>query len=261
MIRKTSVAGSFYPSDATEIEKYFNHFSQVYKQHISLPNFVPKAVIVPHAGYVYSGFTANMAYQMLQKSGIKNFAVIGPSHRVAFSGMSLCDFEGYETPFGILPGDQATVREIRELFSLECLEEVHAEHSTEVQFPFIKYYIPDAKIIEIVYGDTKPKSISKVIEYICEKKEWGVVISTDLSHFYTQEEARIFDAVCLEAVEKLDPFILHRGCEACGKTGVEAMLEAAKKLQLRSEIFDYRTSADASGDTSRVVGYMSAVFV
>jgi AmmeMemoRadiSam system protein B len=153
------------------------------------------------------------------------------------------------------------VRSLQERFSLPCLPQAHAEHSTEVQFPFVKYYMPEAKIVEIVYSDEEPRNLAPVIEFVLEQKDWGVIISTDLSHFYTLQEAKKRDAICIAGVEKLDPHLLHAGCEACGKIGVEAMLLAAKKLSLKPTILDYRTSADASGDVQSVVGYLSVAFV
>ena len=261
MIRRESVAGSFYPAHEDDQRKYFEHFNKILRDHdIKLPDIKPRAVIVPHAGHVYSGFTANMAYRLLQQSGIKKFVLIGPSHRVAYPGSSLCEYESYATPFGPLMGDEEMYKKLAERFKLPCYPQAHAEHSTEVQFPFIKYYIPDAKILEIVYSDEDPARLASIIEYVLGFEEWGVIISTDLSHFYTLKEAQQLDAICVEAIEQLDVAMLHKGCEACGKRGVEAMLIAAKKLHLKPQILDYRTSADASGDTTRVVGYLSVAF-
>jgi len=137
----------------------------------------------------------------------------------------------------------------------------HHGHSTEVQTPFIKTYEPDVSVVELVYGDEDPANLSKVIDYLLEDPKTAIVISTDLSHYYDIEKANRLDSVCLDAVKKLDESELHQGCEACGKIGVEAMLLSAKKRGLESILLDYRTSADASGDKSQVVGYMSAAFV
>ena len=260
MIRRASVAGSFYPANHEELIKYFTYFSEVYDKHAKLPQITPKAVIVPHAGHIYSGFTANIAYRLLQKSALKRFVIIGPSHKVAFVGSSMCDFESYATPFGALSGDRDLYNMLVKRFIFNCYGGAHAEHSTEVQFPFVKFYIPDAKIIEIVYGDAKPSEIAQIITYLLELGDTGVIISTGLSHFYSLDEANQRDAICIEAINNLTPSLLHQGCEACGKIGVEAMLIAAKKLQLTPHILDYRTSADASGDTQRVVGYLSVAF-
>lgn len=261
MKRIMSVQGSFYPARAVELERYFEHFSDVYDEENRLPTVKCRAVIVPHAGYIYSGYTANIAYRVLQNSGIKNILVIGPSHRVAFRGVSLCDYSSYETPFGDIKSAQNLYESLNDNFALECMTSAHAEHSTEVQFPFIKHYLEDANIVEIVYGDEKPEYISKIIDFVLQQKDCGVVISTDLSHFYNLDDANRLDNVCLSAIDSLDVYMLGSGCEACGMIGVEAMMLSAKKLGLKSNILDYRTSADASGDDTRVVGYVSACFV
>ncbi|DAB29743.1 MAG TPA: AmmeMemoRadiSam system protein B [Sulfurimonas sp. UBA12504] len=261
MKRNMSVAGTFYPANSTEIKRYFTHFSALYDERKKLPQIKPRAIIVPHAGYVYSGYTADIAYRMLQNAGIKTVIVLGPSHRVAFEGVSLGKYESYETPFGAIEADEIVTKEIAEEFELAFIEQAHAEHSTEVQFPFIKYYLPDVRLIELVYSDATPFLLSKIIEFVLEKKDCGVIISTDLSHFYTQQEANQLDNICLNAIENLDLKALHKGCEACGKTGVEAMLQTAIKMELQTQLLDYRTSADVSGDMSRVVGYASACFM
>jgi hypothetical protein len=260
MRRSMSVAGSFYPARPVELERYFEHFNRVYEENITLSNLNSKAVIVPHAGYVYSGYTANIAYRILERSGVKKFVVIGPSHRVGFDGISLCDFTGYETPFGDIKSENEIAQKIRDKFLLSCYSEAHHEHSTEVQFPFIKHYLPDAKIVELVYSSVDAQEISKIIDFVLSMGDYGVIISTDLSHFYDEKQANLLDNVCLKAVKNLDLDLVNEGCEACGIIGIKAMMLSAKKLSLTSHLLDYRTSADASGDTSRVVGYMSACF-
>lgn len=261
MKRSMSVAGSFYPARSVELERYFEHFNTSYKEDFTLPDVRSRVVIVPHAGYVYSGYTANIAYRILQKSGVKKFVVIGPSHRVAFEGVSLCDFSSYETPFGDIGADKSTAQKLKDKFLLSCFVDAHQEHSTEVQFPFIKYYMPDAQIVELVYSRADSRDISSIIDFVLAQDDCGVIISTDLSHFYNLVDANNLDNICLEAVDKLDANKLHSGCEACGVIGVEAIIISAKKLSLTSHILDYRTSADASEDESRVVGYMSAYFL
>jgi len=261
MKRSMSVAGSFYPARAVELERYFEHFSSEYEENFTLPDVKSRAVIVPHAGYVYSGYSANIAYRVLQMSGVKKFVVIGPSHRVAYGGVSLCNFSSYETPFGDIDAEANIVQKLKDKFALSCYVDAHQEHSTEVQFPFIKHYMPDAQIVELVYSKADPANISDIIDFVLAQDDCGVIISTDLSHFYNLSEANKLDNICLEAVDKLDAKRLHSGCEACGMIGVEAMIMSAKRLFLASHILDYRTSADASGDESRVVGYMSAYFL
>ena len=262
--RKAAVAGQFYPASPEEIQAMFDHFNKMLEQHVKDPKLLEtstRAVIVPHAGYIFSGFTANVAHRLLGNSGVKRVAVIGPSHRVYLSGTSVSEYDLYETPFGDIPVDRTLATELIQKFGLAFIPDAHHEHSTEVQMPFIKTYLPDARVVELVYGDENPRNLAPVIEWLLKDPETGVVISTDLSHYYDIDRAKALDSICLDAVSKLDSSELHRGCEACGKIGVEAMLIAARNLGLEPLLLDYRTSADASGDTSQVVGYMSAAFV
>ncbi len=262
--RETAVAGQFYPDNPDEIEAMFKEYNTIVDEHImdqSILELKPRAVIVPHAGYVYSAFTANIALRLLGNTQSKRVVVIGPSHRVAIRGTSIAEYDNYETPLGSLPIDKELVSELEERFGLACAPDAHHEHSTEVQVPFIKTYKPDVSVVELVYGDENPENLSKLIDYLLEDPATALVISTDLSHYYDIEKANRLDSICLNAVKNLDESELHQGCEACGKIGVEAMVLSAKKGGLKSVLLDYRTSADASGDKSQVVGYMSAAFV
>ena len=216
---------------------------------------------MPHAGYVYSGFTANIALRLLANTDVKRIVIIGPSHRVYLTGTSVSDFDSYQTPLGALNIDKELISDLKNRFDLHFMPEAHHEHSTEVQIPFVKNYAPKVSVVELVYGDESPQRLSEVIEYLLKDTDTAVVISTDLSHYYDIKKANSLDSICLDAVKTLDRSQLHQGCEACGKIGVEAMLIAAKKKELKSILLDYRTSADASGDDSQVVGYMSAAFV
>jgi len=262
--RKSTVMGQFYPADPNEITDMFTHYNKILDENIedtTLLKQKPRAIIVPHAGYVYSAFTANVAYRLLENAHAKKVVVIGPSHRVYLKGTSVSDYDQYETPFGTLQIDHTLVNELKENFGLSFIPDAHHEHSTEVQMPFIKSYDPEASVVELVYGDEDPGNLAKIIEYLLEDPSVAVVISTDLSHYYDINKAKDLDNICLSAVKNLDVNELHQGCEACGKIGVEAMLIAAKKEDLKSILLDYRTSADASGDKSSVVGYMSAAFI
>lgn len=262
--RTMSVAGSFYPASAAEINDMIFHFNSVIEAHSdiikSFSTLYGNAIIVPHAGWVYSGFTANVAYRILNNSEPKTVVVIGPSHRVGFDGVSICDLTHYQTPLGDLTIDPQLTKELRERFALPYFSEAHHEHSTEVQMPFIKHYLPDVQVVELVYAYAEPFMLEPVIEYCLARQNTAVVISTDLSHYYNLSQAQQLDSICLEAIREEDSDKLHQGCEACGMIGVEAMLNIAKKRDLKNIILDYRTSADASQDTSRVVGYASVLF-
>lgn len=259
-----NVAGSFYPNDPAEIERMIRHFNAILDDHpqvrVRFDEMRGSAIIVPHAGWIYSGFTANIAYRILAKSNPKTLVVIGPSHRVGFDGISIADALAYDTPMGTIPIDRALVADLRDRFAIPCFPQAHREHSTEVQMPFIKHYLPEAAVVELVYANASPEHLRPVIEYVLGLPETAVVISTDLSHYYSLSQANALDTICLEAIRSENEHKLNEGCEACGKIGVEAMLMAAKHLEMDSVLLDYRTSADASGDTARVVGYASALF-
>lgn len=262
--RQMHFAGSFYPADSKSVEEMIHHFNRSLENSTEvisqLNRLKTNAVIVPHAGWIYSGFTANVAHRVLSGSPVDTVIVIGPSHHAGFEGVSIADYTAYATPLGDIPIDRALVQAIKEKFGVVHYPQAHHEHSTEVQMPFIRHYMPDVNVVELVYGYASPKLLEPIISYLLHNSRYAVVISTDLSHFYPLQEAHKIDQICLEAVEKMDLNLLHKGCEACGEIGVEAMLSAANKEGLKSLILDYRTSADASGDTARVVGYMSALF-
>ncbi len=262
--RESTVAGQFYPAKPEEIEAMFEHYNTILDEHLkdkTLLGQKPRAIIVPHAGYVYSAFTANIAFRLLENTEAKRVVVIGPSHRVYLQGTSIADFDDYATPMGMLSIDRDLVEKLKNKFGLQFNPQAHHEHSTEVQMPFVKTYDQEAKIVELVYGDEDPQNLARIISYLLEDTETAVVISTDLSHYHDIQKAKDLDSICLDAVQNLSPKELHQGCEACGKIGVEAMLIAAGESGLKPILLDYRTSADASGDESGVVGYMSAAFV
>lgn len=262
--RTMSVAGSFYPSTAAEINEMIAHFNSVIETHPEIEKEFSQlkgnAIIVPHAGWIYSGFTANVAYQILSNTAPKTIIVIGPSHRVGFDGISISDLIHYQTPLGALKIDTQLVNELMDKFALPYYPEAHHEHSTEVQMPFIKHYLPDSQVVELVYAYAEPSMIEPIIDYCLSRKDTSVVISTDLSHYHELSQAQKLDSICLEAIQEENTDKLHQGCEACGIIGIEAMLNVAKTKHLHNMILDYRTSADASLDTSRVVGYASALF-
>ncbi len=264
MERKAAVRGLFYPKTCRETERMIARFEALAKAYLHkkpLPAFTPRAIIVPHAGYIYSGYTANLAYYALsQKRHPKRLIVIGPSHRHYFEGVSTGEYDRFETPCGSLSVDSDYLRKLKKHFPLTFVPQAHLkEHSTEVQMPFIRHYFPKAKVIEIVYGKVDVRQLARLIYALIQDPDNLVVISTDLSHFYPLEKAKQKDNICLNAITRADPALLSRGCEACGLTGLQALLYVAKKAGLKTRILDYRTSADASGDSSRVVGYVSAV--
>ena len=263
--RETSVAGTFYPAECSDIEGYIARFNAVLEDNnynSSEVEVTPRAIIVPHAGYIYSGFTANVAFKTAaeKRGSVKRVVVIGPSHRVFVNGASIALYSDYASPCGEMKIDLAFSNEINNRFDfLHFSPDAHHEHSTEVQVPFIQHYFPRAELVEIVYGDLDPKQLSELIDVVLDDSETLVVISTDLSHFHTEQVAKGLDSLCIQGMADLLIAELESGCEACGMIGVKAVVHSANKASLQSQVLDYRTSADVTGDKQSVVGNVSCL--
>ena len=256
-IRKSVVSGSFYPDKKEELLKYINQFNSFKTNNETFENI--KAIIVPHAGYIYSGFTANLAYKLASNKKIKRVIVIGPSHRVYLKGASVALYDEYETPLGNLKIDKEFSQNLIDKYDfLDFNVECEFEHSTETQAPFIKHYFENVQLVEIIYGEINYEDLSKVIDEVLVDSDNFVVISTDLSHFYTFEEAQKLDNICLEAIDKKD-LKMFDYCEACGKEGIKAIIDWAIKNDFDTKVLNYCTSADVTKDKSRVVGYATAL--
>jgi|TARA_R110002033_G_scaffold10172_6_gene33353 AmmeMemoRadiSam system protein B len=254
---KMNFSGTFYPDDKKRLLKYFEIFT-LNEEKINL-DISPRAIIVPHAGYIYSGSVANMAYNLSKEKKPKRVIVIGPSHRYYLKGASLSIFDSYETPLGDLHIDKEFCLKLIEKYDfLDFDKNAHMEHSTETQMPFIKNYF-NSEVLEIVYGKIDAKDLSLLITELLKDKDNFLVISTDLSHFYTLTEANILDEICIEAIKNQDLDKLTKSCEACGKEGVKALLIAAKEFDYKVKFLDYKTSFDVTKDKSKVVGYASFV--
>ncbi len=260
LIRQAGNSGKFYPSTCEEVTRFIDRCNKVSASVQLQEPIKVRAVIVPHAGYFYSGFTANSAYRTFSNAIPKRVVVIGPSHYAYFTGVSAAFFEQYETPCGNLKIDMSYLEKLNISFKFSFSKKAHfAEHSTETQMPFIRHYHPQAGVIELIYGRVEWQEIVPVIEAVLSDEDNILVISSDLSHFYPLEQASRLDNICLEAIRQKNIEMFDRGCEACGIIGIKAMIEVADKNNLQTAIVDYRTSADASGDESSVVGYASAV--
>ena len=263
MTRIAGNMGAFYPARCDEMEKMIAHWNGILDEALtdkSILDARPRAIIAPHAGYVYSGFTADIAHRILGNAHPKRVVVIGPSHHVYFEGVSVALSDEYQSPCGPVALDRTYSEALAREFGLIHVPEAHQkEHSTETQIPFIRHYEPKAKVVELIYGKIDYSALVPIIEKILANPDNAVVISSDLSHFYTLEQAKQLDSVCLAGVAEEDIALLDKGCEACGILGIKAMIAVAKKHGWKTRLLDYRTSADASGDTQRVVSYMSAI--
>jgi AmmeMemoRadiSam system protein B len=255
------VAGFFYPEDSTELESAVAAYLAAVP---AIPDTAktPKALIVPHAGFVYSGPVAASAYARIadQRDVIRRVVLLGPSHRVALRGLAASSAEHFRTPLGEVPLDRSAIDSILELPQVQILDEAHrSEHSLEVQLPFLQYLLADFSLVPLSVGNAKAEQVDEVIERLWGGAETLIVVSSDLSHYYDYETARGLDAATTRAIENLDPHGLDSE-SACGRVPTRGLLLAAKQHGLAVETVDLRNSGDTAGQKREVVGYGSYVF-
>jgi hypothetical protein len=222
----------------------------------------PKAVIAPHAGYIYSGPIAASAYARFAsaRDSIKRIVLIGPSHRVPFEGLATTSAETWATPLGAIPVDTAAIQQIRPLRQVSVLDEAHAyEHSLEVHLPFLQVVLADFRIVPLVVGYASDEEVAEVIEALWDGDETRFVISSDLSHYHDYATARGLDAATARAIESLKPQDIAEE-QACGRMPVCGLLHAARRHGLRVRTVDLRNSGDTAGPRSEVVGYGAWAF-
>ena len=259
-VRPAAVAGMFYPEEpavlATEVRAYLAAAG------LPPPGAArPRALIVPHAGYMYSGAIAACAYRRLlgQAETIERVVLLGPAHRVPVRGLALPAARAFATPLGTVEVDADAVARALRLPQVCKSDAAHAqEHSLEVQLPFLQTLLEDFRIVPFAVGDASAAQVAEVIELLWDGPQTLIVVSSDLSHYHGYADARQIDRATANAVLALSA-TLH-GEQACGATPVNALLLAARKRGLRPELVDLRNSGDTAGDRSRVVGYASFVF-
>lgn len=257
-IRHPAVAGMFYPDDPAELNRQLDQFLQVPVRTASRP----KAVIVPHAGYIYSGPVAGEAYAALRPyaDDIKRVVLLGPSHRVPFSGIAAADFSAYETPLGRVPVDLNAVRQLLDKGLVVVRNDAHQfEHSLEVHVPFLQKALGDFSLIPLVVGDASYEDVQQVLEQLWDGPETLIVISSDLSHYHDYATARAMDERTSRAIEQLHPEAIQYD-DACGRIPVGGLLLAARQHGLDATTIDLRNSGDTAGPRDQVVGYGAYVF-
>lgn len=251
MIRRPAVAGMFYP-DLTEVlvEMVDDMLAAAHPE----PGWHhPKAVIVPHAGYIYSGVFAALAYARVSREA-RRVAVFGPCHRVPVRGLAYPESDRWQTPLGETP--VAALGELAELPQVVVSEEVHLqEHSLEVQLPFLQATLADFTLLPFAVGDASPEEVAEVIDALWDDPETLIVISSDLSHHHPYAEAQRLDRATLQQILDLDGPLHHR--QACGATPINGLLVSARRRGLRPELLGAGNSGDTAGSPSRVVGYAS----
>jgi AmmeMemoRadiSam system protein B len=221
-----------------------------------------KAIIAPHAGYIYSGPTAGVAFARLatDTAEIRRVVLLGPAHRVALRGLGLPGCAAFATPLGEVPLAVETAQRISSLFQVVDHPAAHElEHSLEVELPFLQLILGEFELLPLVVGETTGEEVAEVLEAAWGGAETRIVISSDLSHYLSYDRARALDRETAKAIEELRPPIeRHR---ACGALPIDGLLTAARRRGLTARRLDLRNSGDTAGDRHRVVGYGAFEFV
>jgi AmmeMemoRadiSam system protein B len=256
-VRPAAVAGLFYPGDSKSLARDVQSMLASAKA----PGAVPKAIIAPHAGYVYSGPVAANVYSRLApaRGTIKRVVLLGPTHRVAVRGMALPAAKSFSTPLGAVEIDQDAIALLRGVPHVGLSDEAHArEHSLEVHVPFLQTVLGEFKLVPIAVGYADPEEVADVLEKLWGGPETLIVVSSDLSHYLPYADAQAIDRATCEAILQLRSDLDHE--QACGATPVCGLTVEAKRRGLKPELVDLRNSGDTAGDKNRVVGYASFAF-
>lgn len=251
-LRQAAVAGLFYPGDPQVLSRMVAELLDAAEPQST----EPRALIAPHAGYVYSGPVAATAYNQLasRRDSIRRVLLLGPSHRVAFTGLALSSAEYYETPLGDVAIDTGACRELLRLPQVSVLDQAHAqEHSLEVHLPFLLAVLDDFVLIPVVAGDASPSDVAELIEHFWDQPDTLTVVSSDLSHFLDYDSATRVDRETTRAIESHAQTIGPQ--QACGCRAINGLMRVAQAHALNVTTLDLRNSGDTAGDRARVVGY------
>ena len=254
LIRKPAVAGSFYPAAPDALRTAVTDFLSAADTPDAPP---PKAIIAPHAGYIYSGAVAASAYARIaaRADAIRRVVLLGPAHRVGFRGIALPGVDAFETPLGSIPLDLDAIALIEPLAQIVTRADAHAqEHSLEVQLPFLQQVLGAFSLVPLVVGQAEPAEIEQVIELLWGAEETLIVVSSDLSHFQDYATAQDMDRATSAAIEAMTPEAISHD-DACGRLPIAGLLRAAGRRGLRASTIDLRNSGDTAGPRDSVVGY------
>jgi hypothetical protein len=258
-IRKPNVAGQFYPEQTKALVEMINKFLSEAK-HVVLPE-QPKAIIVPHAGYIYSGTVAATIYAALSqyKDIINNVILLGPTHRMTFKGVAATMVDCFETPLGSIP----VVHNWRNTLTSSVVNvnetAYEMEHSIEIQLPFLQVVLDKFELLPFVVGDEDFIAVADIIDSLWGKEDTLVVVSSDLSHYKDYNTAQELDALTSQAIVNLTPLeIKHE--QACGLIPIQGLLQAAKNRKMKVRALDVRNSGDTAGSKDSVVGYGAFCF-
>jgi AmmeMemoRadiSam system protein B len=256
-VRPPAVAGAFYPDDPGTLAALVGELLGEAARRVGQAPPV-RALVAPHAGYVYSGPIAASSFARLHR-GVRRVVLLGPAHRVPVRGLALPDADALATPLGELAVDQELAAAIVDLPQVTVAASAHAwEHSLEVELPFLQTLLEQPRVLPLVVGDAAPAAIVEVLDATALADDTAVVVSSDLSHYLAYEEARAIDTATAAQVVRLEPTLTHE--QACGATPLNGFLAWARERDLRAELLDLRSSGDTAGDRSRVVGYGAFAF-
>ncbi|MFT3930925.1 MAG: AmmeMemoRadiSam system protein B [Spongiibacteraceae bacterium] len=258
-MRAAVVAGTFYPGQPEQLAANVSELLAA----VDASELVarPKALIVPHAGYIYSGPTAAAAYASLADNAeqIRRVILLGPVHRIPVRGLALPDVEAFATPLGTIELDRAAISNISSMPQVVVSTAAHRfEHSLEVQLPFLQTVLDDFKLVPIAVGDASAEQVAEVIEKLWGGPETLIVVSSDLSHFHSYRSATQIDQQTVASILDLRSLNSHE--QACGATPINGLLQVARRHGLKPELIDLCNSGDTAGDKERVVGYTSIAF-
>lgn len=256
LTRKAAVAGSFYPADRYQLAESVSQLLAECADPEIVNQTLPRALIVPHAGYIYSGVAAAQAYSLLSglASKINKVVLLGPSHRIAFDGIALPESNYFATPLGKVTVDAEAFQELQHLPFVFCSEQAHLqEHSIEVHLPFLQSILSDFSIIPILVGDASADEVEQVIDCYLGKPGVLVIVSTDLSHFLDYQQAQIIDGQTSQLIK--ERYFHLKGEQACGCRPLNGLLKLASQQHLTVQQLALCNSGDTAGDKSRVVGY------
>ncbi len=258
-IRPPAVAGQFYPGDDRVLR---TQLAEMLSTAVALEDApAPKAIVVPHAGYMYSGPVAASAYSLLapMRHVVRRVVMLGPTHRVAIRGFALPAAQAFATPLGEVPLSRTDWMALQARDDVIVDDRPHAlEHCLEVQLPFLQMTLERFEIVPVLVGDAPTQAVASLIEQLWGGPETLILISSDLSHYLSYREAQWSDRATVEQVLELRPGLDHE--QACGATPINGLLIAAREHHLRPHLLDLRNSGDTAGDRSRVVGYTSIAF-
>ena len=253
-LRRAAVSGVFYPDSALELRSLVRSYLD--EGDGAALSGAHRALIAPHAGYVYSGSIAGSSFRQLVPAGppVERVVLLGPSHRVYFEGLALATAEAFETPLGKVPVDRELSELLLDLPSVVVDDRPHAqEHSLEVELPFLQEILGEFELLPLVVGSASGEAVAEVLDRVWTEPETLVVISSDLSHFLDYDEATRVDSETARRVLDLRPDLT--GDRACGAIPINGLLIAARKRGLVGKLLDLRNSGDTAGGRSRVVGY------